>query len=254
MLLAIDVGNTNIVIGTFEGDRLAADWRIRTERDTRWKSWACYAQPVPVPSLDLAANLGRHHQLRGAAQAEHLEGFCSKYLRVQPLFVAPASKPACPLLRQSERVGADRIVNAVAAYEKYKRALIIVDFGTATTFDYISPAGEYMAGPRPRPDHSSEALFQKANSCPGGNLRPAQKSCRQGHHFQHERGTGLRYTVWWTGWSGASGRRLARSLVVATGGPASLIAHDSDTIDEVIPTDPGRLRLINLRNQTQRDD
>lgn len=260
MLLAIDVGNTNIVIGTFEGDRLAADWRIRTERDITVDELGMLMRNLFLSqSLDLARTSAVIISCVVPPMQNTLEGFCSKYLRVQPLFVGPGVKTGMPIYYDNPReVGADRIVNAVAAYEKYKRALIIVDFGTATTFDYISPAGEYMGGAiAPGLIISSEALFQKASKLPRVEIfaRPKKVVAKDTISSMN---VGL--VCGYTGLVDGLVRRIREEAgtdpwVVATGGPASLIAHDSDTIDEVIPdlTLDG-LRLIYLRNQTQRDD
>ena len=97
-----------------------------------------------------------------------LEPLCQKYFGIQPLIVGPGVKTGMPIFYDNPKeVGADRIVNAVAAYEKYRRDLIIVDFGTATTFDYISPKGEYMGGCiAPGIMISSEALFERAAKLP----------------------------------------------------------------------------------------
>src|SRR5512140_2449287 len=103
MLLVIDVGNTNTVLGLYEGEELLHDWRIRTVIDQ----------------------------------------VCQKYFGIEPLIVGPGVKTVMPIFYDNPREGgADRIVNAVAAYEKYHRSLIIVDFGTATTFDYVNSRGD----------------------------------------------------------------------------------------------------------------
>jgi type III pantothenate kinase len=148
MLLVIDVGNTNTVLGLYEGEALVHDWRVRTVIDHTIDEYGM-----------LILNLLRNCRISSKTikdiiiscvvppMLNILEPLCRKYFGIVPLIVGPGVKTGMPIFYDNPReVGADRIVNAVAAYEKYRRELIIVDFGTATTFDYISPQGEYMGG------------------------------------------------------------------------------------------------------------
>ena len=109
------------------------------------------------------------------------QSVCSKYIGVEPLVVEPGIKTGMPILYENpQEVGADRIVNAVAGYEKHKRALIIVDFGTATTFDYVTPKGEYVGGAiAPGMMISLEALFERASKLPRVELRQAEGDHRK---------------------------------------------------------------------------
>lgn len=170
MLLVIDVGNTNTVIGIYDGDNLKHDWRIRTIRDST-------ADEFNVLATALFSYKGVNPEdIKTAAissvvpsSVPILNAFCEKYLGLTPLWINPASvKKLMPILYNNpNEVGADRIVNAVAAYRKYNTSLIIIDFGTATTFDAVSEKGEYLGGAIvPGVMISAEALFQRASRLP----------------------------------------------------------------------------------------
>src|SRR3989339_1542259 len=169
MLLVMDVGNTNTVIGLYDGEELVHDWRIRTVSNHTVDEYGM-----------LILNLYKNSRISSKAikdiviscvvppMLNILEPLCQKYFGIEPLIVGPGVKTGMPIFYDNPReVGADRIVNAVAAYEKHRRALIIVDFGTATTFDYISPEGAYIGGAiAPGIMISSEALFSRAAKLP----------------------------------------------------------------------------------------
>jgi type III pantothenate kinase len=169
MLLVIDVGNTNTVLGLYDGQDLVHDWRIRTVIDHTVDEYGM-----------LILNLYKNSRISSKAirdiiiscvvppMLNILEPLCQRYFGITPLIVGPGIKTGMPIFYDNPReVGADRIVNAVAAYEKHRRALVIVDFGTATTFDYVSPKGEYMGGCiAPGIMISSEALFTRASKLP----------------------------------------------------------------------------------------
>lgn len=169
MLLAIDVGNTNTVIGLFQGADLMWDWRIRTERNMTEDEFNILATSL------FAQNGVRAEQIDKTVIScvvppvvSFLEGFCRKYLRHAPVWINAKTAAGMPILyRNPFEVGADRIVNAVAAYEKYRCSLIVIDFGTATTFDVISEKGEYLGGAiSPGIMVASEALYQHASKLP----------------------------------------------------------------------------------------
>ena len=170
MLLVIDVGNTNTVIGVYDGDILEHDWRIRTIRDTTADEFNVLAN-----SLFADKNLDRKKIKKTVissvvpSAAPILNRFCEKYLNLTPVWINSDSvKKLMPILYDNpNEVGADRIVNAIAAYNQYKTSLIIIDFGTATTFDIISKQGEYLGGAiSPGVMISAEALFQRASKLP----------------------------------------------------------------------------------------
>jgi type III pantothenate kinase len=169
VLLVVDVGNTNMVIGVWDGDELVCDWRVRTEKE------------ATIDELGvMVTNLFRSTQVALAAITDIIissvvpplrkavEGFCDRYFDVAPMFVGPGTKTGMPILYDNPReVGADRIVNAVAAYARYGGPLIIIDFGTATTFDCVSDKGEYLGGAiAPGVGVSAEALFLRASKLP----------------------------------------------------------------------------------------
>ncbi|MFH1090881.1 MAG: type III pantothenate kinase [Pseudomonadota bacterium] len=258
MLLAIDVGNTNVVIGVLDGTALLATWRIRTERDITVDELGMLMRNL-FESKGLDFKKVNHIIVSSVVppMQNTLEDFAVKYIGHEALFVGPGIKTGMPIYYDNPKeVGADRIVNAVAAYEKYKTALIIVDFGTATTFDYVSPQGEYMGGAiAPGLIISSEALFQKASKLPRVEIfaRPRKVVAKDTIGSMN---AGLVY-----GYVGLVDGLVNRikaevqtsPLVVATGGLASLVASISETIDEVLPdlTIEG-LRLIFERNRPQK--
>ena len=177
----------------------------------------------------------------------------TRYFKVEPLFVGPGVKTGMPILYENPReVGADRVVNAVAAFEKWKSALIVVDFGTATTFDAVTPKGEYLGGAIcPGVSISMEALFRAASKLPRVEFqRPPHVV---GRNTVHSMQSGLVFG--YVGLVDGLCVRMAEELgtspkVVATGGLASLIAGISTAITEVDDqlTLDG-LRIIHERNR-----
>jgi type III pantothenate kinase len=170
MLLVIDVGNTNTVIGIFDGDELAHDWRIRTIRESTADEFNVLANALfQDKGLDRTKIEKIIISSVVPSSVPILNAFCQRYLALTPLWIdADSVKKLMPILYNNpNEVGADRIVNAVAAYDKYKTALIIIDFGTATTFDVISEKGEYLGGAIvPGVMISADALFQRASRLP----------------------------------------------------------------------------------------
>lgn len=255
MLLCLDVGNTNIVIGAFEGETLRAGWRIRTERDITIDELGMLMRNLfGSQNLDFSAVRDVIVSSVVPPMQNTLEGFVAKYLNVHPLFVGPAIEIGMPIHYDNPKeVGADRIVNAVAAYELYPQALIIVDFGTATTFDYVSPKGEYMGGAiAPGLGISSEALFQKASKLPRVEIFAKPKMVVAKDTIS-SMNAGLVYG--YVGLVDGIVNRMKAEVgtnprVLATGGLAPVIAADSSTIDEVLPdlTLDG-LRIIFKRNR-----
>jgi type III pantothenate kinase len=237
MLLAIDVGNTNTVIGAYGGDQLLDSWRIATcEERTSDEYVIALRSLFEMKGLDLrtlkscilaSVVPGTVQPLRWA-----LEG----RLGVRPLVVGPGVKTGMPVLYENPKeVGADRIVNAVAAYTRFKSGCIVVDFGTATTFDCVSPAGEYLGGViAPGISISADALYHHAAKLPRVETeRPAHVV---GRNTVASIQSGLFYG--YVGLvDGIVGRMSAECgfpvTVVATGGQARLIAKGSSTIQEV---------------------
>jgi type III pantothenate kinase len=237
VLLAIDVGNTNTVLGVFEGTKLRHHWRIETSHTRTSDEYG-----ILVRQLFAAAGLD-HGVVKAVAVSSvvpplafTLQQMSGRYFGVTPLFVGPGVKTGMPILYENPReVGADRVVNAVAAFEKWKTGLIVVDFGTATTFDAVSPKGEYLGGAIcPGVAISMEALFRAASKLPRVEFsRPPQVV---GRNTVHSMQSGLVFG--YVGLVDGICGRMADELgfgpkVVATGGLAPLVAGLSKAIAEV---------------------
>lgn len=254
MLLAIDVGNTNITIGVFRGEALAAHWRLKTDPAQTADEWG-----VLTRNLFALAEL-ETKDVGGVAIASVvppldsvLEQMARRYFGAKPLFVGPGVKTGLAVLMDNPaEVGADRIVNGVAAYHKYGGPCVVADFGTAITFDAISGRGEYVGGIIcPGIGISSEALFSRTARLPRIDFREPLKLI--GTNTVASMQSGLFY--------GALGQvdgilsRLIEVLgpetkCVATGGQASLIArasHYLKSVDENLTLDG--LRLIWEKNR-----
>ncbi len=238
MLLVMDVGNTNTVLGLFEADRLTHDWRIRTEVNTTVDEYGILLKNLfETQGLTFSQVSDIIVSCVVPPVLNNVEGFCRKYFHIQPLVVGPGIRTGMPILYDNPKeVGADRIVNAVAAYEKFHAATIVVDFGTATTFDYISERGEYMGGVIcPGILISCEALFQKASKLPRVEIFARPKSILAKNTIA-SMNAGIVF-----GYAGlVEGiiRRMKEEIlsptrVVATGGLASLIASECSEIEEV---------------------
>lgn len=258
MLLAFDIGNTNMVVGVYKGQELITYWRIATDKQKTADEYGILLQ-----------NLFFYHQIDPKGVTDiifssvvppimtALEEMAKKYYNLKPLVVGPGVKTGMPILYENPReVGADRIVNAVAAYEKYGGPLIIVDFGTATTFCCVSAKGEYLGGAiTPGIDISTEALFLKTAKLPKVELVAPKKVV--GKNTINAIQSGIIY-----GYSGLVDgivQRMKRELgytdvkVIATGGIADLIAKNTETINETdkLLTLEG-LRIIYERNHLEK--
>ena len=255
MLLAIDVGNTNIVWGVYDGDALRHHWRTNTDRAATGDELAILARNLmALAGLELRALDGVVIGSVVPPLRAPLRELCVHYLGCEPLFVGPETTGGLRLdVEDPARVGADRIANAVAAWEKYRRALIVVDFGTATNFDVVSAEGAFIGGAiAPGVIISTEALFQRAAALARIELvRPATAI---GKNTITNVQAGILF--------GAAGQvdglveRIRAELgepeapAIATGGLASLIARESRTVTDVDPflTLDG-LRLIYQRSR-----
>ncbi len=239
MLLVIDVGNTNTVIGVYDKDILKEDWRIRTVRDNTADEFNVLANALFADKgIDSSSISKIVISSVVPSSVRILNDFCERYLKLTPLWINPESvKTLMPILyKNPNEVGADRIVNAVAAYEKYKSALIIIDFGTATTFDAISQQGEYLGGAIcPGVMISSEALFQRASRLPRVEIFKAPEKVIGDDTIESIK-SGIIY-----GNAAMVDGMVARMkmemnadpTIIATGGLAPLIAGVSLTIETV---------------------
>jgi type III pantothenate kinase len=262
MLLAIDVGNTNIVLGVFEpGGRLAESWRLATLRERTSDEVGILVTHLFARSgIPLDAVSGIILASVVPPLTRTMEEMAEQYFGRSPLTVDPATNTGMTVLYQpASDVGADRVVNAVAAYEVYGRAarkpIIVVDFGTATTFDAISAAGEYIGGVIcPGIGISADALFQRAARLPRVDVRkpPAVigrttvTSMQSGLFFGYVSmvdGIVARMRAELDGGNGAA--------CIATGGMADIISAETTAIERVVPdlTLQG-LRLIWERNHS----
>ena len=174
MLLVMDVGNTNTVLGVYDRDRLLAHWRLTTVRDRTVDEYGILTRNLMMLA---GIDFGTIDALIIASVVpplnSTLEAMAQQYFHLRPLFVEPGMKTGMPILYDNpQEVGADRIVNGVAAFERVKGAVIVVDFGTATTFDAITARGEYMGGAiAPGLSIAAEALFQRAARLPRVDVR-----------------------------------------------------------------------------------
>ncbi len=238
MLFCIDIGNTNIVLGVTDTDQILEHWRIRTEKDVT-------ADELGI----LIRNLFHSSEIRMSDITDiiiscvvppllnTLEDFARRYFDIKPMIVGPGLKTGMPIHYDNPKeVGADRIVNAVAAYERYRTGLIIVDFGTATTFDCVSEEGAYIGGViAPGVAISSEALFQKASKLPRVEIFAKPKNVITKNTIS---GMNAGIIYGYAGLVDGIVNRIKKEAgdnmtVVATGGLATIICEESETIEYV---------------------
>jgi len=235
MLLVVDVGNTNTVLGVYDGDTLRAHWRIETKKGRTSDEYAIILRQLyEISGITWP---GVHAGIVSSVVPPVLfpiEEFFKRHLKLTPLIVGPGIKTGMPILYENPReVGADRIVNAVAAFEEFKQGCIIVDFGTATTFDAVTPRGEYLGGAIvPGIQISADALYHAAAKLPRVELvRPARVI---GRNTVASMQSGLVFG--YAGMVDAIVERMRAEVdfpcrCVATGGLAPLIAKESRTIE-----------------------
>jgi len=242
-LLVVDVGNTNIVLGIYRGDELATSWRLATARERTADEYGILVRQL----------IGAEWSLEGAIVSSvvpplngTVASMIEKFFGIEPMFVEPGVKTGIAIHVDSpQEVGADRIVNAVAAYAAYGGPVVIVDFGTATTFDVVTADAKYVGGViAPGINISAEALFARASRLPRVEIRrpPTVVGTNTVVNMQ----SGLYF-----GYLGLVDGILDRikqevpgvKRVIATGGLATLFENDSAHIDE---TD-GELTLKGLK-------
>lgn len=236
----MDIGNTNTVIGVVNGDKILHHWRIRTEPEVTSDELA-----IVVSNLFAIDGVQRERITEMIISCvvppllNSAEEFAEHFFGLVPLVVGEDTKTGMPILVDNPReVGADRVVNAVAAYEKYKTGLVVVDFGTATTFDYVSHEGTYMGGAiAPGVVISCEALFQKASKLPRVEIF-RQPSSVIGKDTISSMNVGIIHG--YAGLVDGIVKRMKKETgkdltVVATGGLAPIIYEVSETIEHVEP-------------------
>lgn len=267
MLLAIDVGNTNTVLGLYPLDaepvhpggpvKLAAHWRITTHRAQTVDEFGVFFVNL-FQMHGLSPNEVKHIVISSVVPPVDgtLRQVCQQYFHVEPLYVEPGIKTGMAVLQENPAdLGADRLVNCIAAFEHYGGPSIVVDFGTATTFDVISAKGEYIGGAiAPGLGISADALFSRAARLGRVDIRRPAKAIGTNTltHLQ----SGLYYG--YIGLVDGILERMSAELgtqprIVATGGLARQIAPDSRFISEIddMLTLEG-LRLLFERNRTAR--
>ena len=237
MILAVDVGNTHTVAGLYDTQDLAYHWRFVTEAERTADEYGVLLQSLfTARGLRLSCVAGIIVSSVVPAMVKTLEDLARTYFQLTPLIVGPGIKTGMPILYDNPReVGADRIVNAVAAYERYRAATIIVDFGTATTFDYVTQAGEYLGGAIvPGVGISLDALFHKTAKLYRVELVKPPKIVGRNTVNAIQSGIYYGYTALVDGMvERIQHENEAQARVIATGGFAPLIAAESRTIEEV---------------------
>ena len=252
MLLVIDIGNTNTSLGVFDGETLVAHWRLTTARSRTVDEWGVHARnlfslaDLDVKSIDAITIASVVPPLNFT-----LKQMAEVYFHLTPLFIDHLVDTGVPILYEPPSdVGADRIVDAVAAIHRYGAPCIVVDFGTATTFDAINENGEYLGGViTPGITISSDALFERAAKLPRVEIRRPAKVIGSATIEAMQSGLYHGYVGLVDGILKKMVEELGGSpKVIATGGLAPLIAKGSSFIELVDET----LTLEGLRLVYQR--
>jgi type III pantothenate kinase len=236
-LLVVDIGNTHTVLGVYRGESLLGHWRLSSDPHRTGDEFGVLLRNLfAISGIEVAEIQGIAISSVVPALTPIFEEVSRDYFHREPLVVGPGIRTGMPIHYENPReVGADRIVNAVAGYEKYQTSMVIVDFGTATTFDYVNAEGAYQGGMiAPGLGISMEALFERASKLPKVPLaRPPRVL---GRNTVHSMQSGILF-----GYVGLVEGLVARFKaeltgdvkVIATGGLATAIAHETNCIDVV---------------------
>jgi type III pantothenate kinase len=254
MLVVVDVGNTHTVIGLFKGETLLEHWRLRTNKERTSDEWGLTFKnlfSLKSRSIEAVSAMAVSSVVPPATRA--LVSACESYFGLTPLVIGPGVKTGLPIRYETPReVGADRVVNAVAGFTKIGKACIIVDFGTATTFDCISSNGEYLGGAiTPGITTSLDALVERTSKLPRVEIAEPRAAIGRNTVESMQSGILFGYVSLVDGLVERLKKEMGGEVtVIATGGLAEAIASKSSAIDLVDPhmTLDG-LRIIYEKNQ-----
>jgi type III pantothenate kinase len=255
MLLAVDIGNTNTVLGLFDGETLRIDWRLETRAERTGDELAAALRALfELAGLRFSEVTGGIISSVVPPATAAVERFFRRFLELTPLVVGPGIKSGMPILYDNPReVGADRVVNAVAAHARFPQGAIVVDFGTATKFDVVTDRGEFAGGViAPGLMVSADALFRATAKLPRVELVRPRSAIGRNTVAAIQSGVMFGYA----GLVDALVGRIRAELsfaprVIATGGLASVIAGETASIEEtdLLLTLRG-LRILHERNRT----
>jgi len=255
VLCVADVGNTHTVIGIYAGDTLVHRWRIRTDRDRTTDEWGLTLSSFfTLDDLDIKGVKGMAISSVVPPALHALRRACTRYFGTEALVVGPGIKTGIAIRYDNPKeVGADRVVNAVAAFTRFAKACIVVDFGTATTFDCISAKGEYLGGAiAPGLRISLDALVSRAAKLPRVEIGKPTQSIGRSTEEAMQSGTLFGYAALVDGLVERLSHEMGVAVtVIATGGLAGVVASETRTIahvDQDLTLDG--LRIIYERNRS----
>jgi type III pantothenate kinase len=254
MLLAVDIGNTNIALGVFDGTTLIQHWKIRSDREKTSDEY----EIILFNLLSLARLEAKNIDSVIISSVVPpltpvFQSLSQNMLKANPLVVGPGLKTGMPILYENpQEVGADRVVASVAAFEKYGGPAIIVDFGTATTFDAISKDGEYLGGAiAPGIQIAAEALYLKTAKLPRIEIKKPKNAVGRTTVTSMQSGLYFGYIGLISNIIDEMSKELGKDIhIVATGSFASQIYPDLNAIEFLEPLLVLEgLRIIHGRNK-----